>query len=1240
MAKETYRIIGVIVNRESGEGVGGLRVEAWDYDQFIDDLVGRAVTGPDGVFQIAFDSDYFQELFLDKEPDLYFRVYLGQRQVASTEDDILWNVSAGDKHIVIEVDEAATPSPDQPPPRPKPAPPELISGTAGWNPNERLKVEMSQNPIPAGTVADMGLAVSVVGPDNFALTVLKIPFTTENVVGFDATTTRVFRWNEATGTLQPHWNSGINTGLGFLWAKIERPGLYVPLALPRDRLLQDALRWLAREHRLQGTDTPGDGDSLAGRALRLFVEAPQEAVAELRAELTKLEINTGYDNVAPYELRFGQGRHLEPFPLPRDLSPAEFRELLGRLSVPTGGLPEEKLFFPPDIPRGDGPPWPLPPTQPRWPGLDEKVIENLKIRKYIDLPGFELFYPWFENRNWWMYQHDKEHTGKASGTSNITSTTVGSMIRHKTVGVDGPVYTKPAIVDGKIYVGTMTFYGSAVIKFYKIDLATGNIDHSFTPTTQHSMYNVLGVGGSPAVVGDKVYFTTNYGHVYCLRTSNLSQVWKTNLKSPSQAKNQPITNYEGDTWSGPVVANGKVYVGSGEGESPHPFGFIWCLDSGDGKVKWIFCTNKFVDPNNPGNENAPNVLPASAVPGGLPAWATTYGYSTHADPQFKGSAVWSSCAYDSGLNRIYVCTGNSRPDDPLPDHHYASGIIALSAGNGQFKGFFQPSVDDNYQPGDMDVDVPGAPTLFTRGSRRVVGFGSKGGSYFLLDADTMKVFGGWVFELIVTGKLTVVQPQLFTFQDSLHLLFRDEESHAIWHAISEDGKWREAVQIPDQLTKAAPAVVKIQGQLHMVHLGDESNRIWHSVYDGESWSPNVAIPDQLSKAPPALAVYNDSLHMVHLGDESNRLWHSVYNGESWSPNVAIPDQLSKASPALAAYDGRLHLVHLGDESNKIWYSTFDRDAWSLNVAIPDQLSKAPPALCVFQDLLHMVHLGDESNSLWHAIFNGRAWGENETIGEVTSKTAPALAEFGDELHLAIVNGQNSPIYTIVFVGVSQRRQLIARIDGSGHPHDRGTAINEIVPAGVKENKWGVMGTAAVHFGLKRLFVAMGGYSGIMNTKSGVTIRTPFVRALHWNTLYDAWPTNPNDGPGEDKVRRYTTAAPPIYSSFESGLSSPAVVNDVVFVSTDKTAMYAFDAQTGVCLWPAPDLPTGQFSLGPAIYGDYVVVGAGPNVYIYKLPGPRLVFETPIEVVPWWELIDPRPWTGRLLLPPLLNNEEG
>jgi hypothetical protein len=95
----------------------------------------------------------------------------------------------------------------------------------------------------------------------------------------------------------------------------------------------------------------------------------------------------------------------------------------------------------------------------------------------------------------------------------------------------------------------------------------------------------------------------------------------------------------------------------------------------------------------------------------------------------------------------------------------------------------------------------------------------------------------------------------------------------------------------------------------------------------------------------------------------------------------------------------------------------------------------------------------------------------------------------------------------------------------------------------------------------------------------------------------------------------------MYTTAEVGLSSPAVVNDLVFVSTNRSGLYALRADNGLCVWSAPSLPQRQFVLGPAIYGDYVVIGAGPEVFIYTLRA-RLVFRPPpLERIP--PFIDPR-----------------
>jgi len=98
-----YKITGKIVNSDSKEGIKGLRVEAWDKDLLMNDMVGSAITGDGGVFRIQFDESYFKELFLDRNPDLFFKVYKGTKLIKSTEDSVLWNVDREDIEMTIEL---------------------------------------------------------------------------------------------------------------------------------------------------------------------------------------------------------------------------------------------------------------------------------------------------------------------------------------------------------------------------------------------------------------------------------------------------------------------------------------------------------------------------------------------------------------------------------------------------------------------------------------------------------------------------------------------------------------------------------------------------------------------------------------------------------------------------------------------------------------------------------------------------------------------------------------------------------------------------------------------------------------------------------------------------------------------------------------------------------------------------------------------------------------------------------
>src|SRR6266403_1961013 len=102
--KQTFKIQGRVIDSATSEGLAGLRVEAWDKDLFFSDLVGSAVTDEQGSFQIEFDQSYFRELFLDRQPDLFFKVFRGGNCIHSTENSVLWNASASTTDVVIKCD--------------------------------------------------------------------------------------------------------------------------------------------------------------------------------------------------------------------------------------------------------------------------------------------------------------------------------------------------------------------------------------------------------------------------------------------------------------------------------------------------------------------------------------------------------------------------------------------------------------------------------------------------------------------------------------------------------------------------------------------------------------------------------------------------------------------------------------------------------------------------------------------------------------------------------------------------------------------------------------------------------------------------------------------------------------------------------------------------------------------------------------------------------------------------------
>lgn len=87
-----FTIAGVVREAESGIGIPGLFVKAYDRDLLFDDLLGTAITNAEGSFEIVSEASDFREFF-ERRPDLYLRILGADRrkQLWSSKEHVRWH---------------------------------------------------------------------------------------------------------------------------------------------------------------------------------------------------------------------------------------------------------------------------------------------------------------------------------------------------------------------------------------------------------------------------------------------------------------------------------------------------------------------------------------------------------------------------------------------------------------------------------------------------------------------------------------------------------------------------------------------------------------------------------------------------------------------------------------------------------------------------------------------------------------------------------------------------------------------------------------------------------------------------------------------------------------------------------------------------------------------------------------------------------------------------------------------
>ena len=155
-----------------------------------------------------------------------------------------------------------------------------------------------------------------------------------------------------------------------------------------------------------------------------------------------------------------------------------------------------------------------------------------------------------------------------SGDGNIYALDVNSGSLKWKFHTGDVVHASPAISDGTLYVGSWDSY------FYALDAATGKEKWRFKTGEDHEIYNQVGIQSSAAVANGTVYFGCRDSNFYAVDATTGQQKWKFNNKG---------------SWvvGSPAVVGDKVYFATSDS------GMFYALDAASGSQAFSVSSSKW-----------------------------------------------------------------------------------------------------------------------------------------------------------------------------------------------------------------------------------------------------------------------------------------------------------------------------------------------------------------------------------------------------------------------------------------------------------------------------------------------------------------------------------------------------------------------------------------------------------------------------------------------------------------------
>ena len=213
----------------------------------------------------------------------------------------------------------------------------------------------------------------------------------------------------------------------------------------------------------------------------------------------------------------------------------------------------------------------------------------------------------------------------------------------------------------------------------------------------------VGPNRGVAVLGDRVFYTTDDAYLVCLNRLTGALMWSVLLPEPDAPGKY-------GTSAAPMIVGDLVISGVSGGDSPLR-GFIAAYDAMTGKQVWRFRT-------------IPNA--------GEPAAATWKGRAMPTG----GGATWATGSYDPETQTLYWAVGNPYPDTDADERGganlYTNCVVALDAKTGKLRWYFQFTPHDVH---DWDAQQPFllVDARFHGRERKLLLSAQRSGFFYVLD---------------------------------------------------------------------------------------------------------------------------------------------------------------------------------------------------------------------------------------------------------------------------------------------------------------------------------------------------------------------------------------------------------------------------------------------------------------------------------------------------------------------------